>query len=260
MSTSNPNSNQQPVVRNTTKSFNIEGLTIYFDEFIIRDDNQNETNEASSSATSNPAESSYSDELTNTTTATTTTSASLNSTVDLDHSSNCSSSCNAVSSPPKDESPPFTFQLNPDLYLYTNPIICLTFSGMQTIKLTINNMRPSDLILEAAAGSKDAASSLPPNGSNANQLIQQQQRPLLELSAQFGSIKCLLCPRQIHLLIEMFTKLNDYMEEANRAKKALKLLVQKRRYLTRAKYGATDTKFSSLPYSVSFFFNFTRLG
>jgi hypothetical protein len=133
-------------------------------------------------------------------------SESLNSTVDLNDSNATISEASSII--PQDESPPFNFELNSDYYLYTNPIICVTFSGMQAIKLTINNMRPTELILEADA--------------DPNKRIQEQQRPLLELSAQFGSIKCLVCPKQIHLLTDMLTKLSDYVEAANAAKKAMK--------------------------------------
>ena len=56
------------------------------------------------------------------------------------------------------------------------------------------------------------------------ELIRQlQQRPLLELSAQFGSIKCLICPKQINLLTEMVTRLNEYIEAANSNIQTLKL-------------------------------------
>ena len=84
----------------------------------------------------------------------------------------------------------------------------MTFSGVQSIKLTINNLRPSDLILDA---------------EQAELLRQLQQRPLLELSAQFGSIKCLICPKQIHLLTEMVNRLNEYIEAANSNMQTLKL-------------------------------------
>ena len=40
---------------------------------------------------------------------------------------------------PIDESPAFAFELDPDYYLYTNPIILITFSGIQTIKLNYLN-------------------------------------------------------------------------------------------------------------------------
>ena len=130
-----------------------------------------------------------------------------------------SSDVNSFNQSPQDEAPPFNFELDPNYYLYTNPIICLTFSGIQSIKLTINNLTPTDLILEAT----DNAS------FSSDKLNSNQQRPLLELSAQFGSIKCLLCPKQIHLLTEMFTKVNEYIEAANATKKAIKALQHKRR-------------------------------
>lgn len=165
---------------------------------------------------------------------------SLNSTIDLkdstgngsmlDNSSSPNSSSSSTShqqqsasgvapQTPVDESAPFNFDLNADYYLYTNPVIMLTFSGCQTIKLTVNNMKPTDLMMMA----------------DANMLgIKDQQRPFLEVSAQFGAIKSLLCPKQIHLLSDMVTKLTDYVEAANACKKALRLAQQRQRYLRRA--------------------------
>jgi len=112
--------------------------------------------------------------------------------------------------PPQDEASPFNYELNPDVYLYTKPVIFITFTGIQTIKLTINNMRPTDMI-EAASTSESMTKST---------ILSHSQRPLMELNAQFGSIKCLLCPKQIHLLIDMATKLIDYITAANNVKKA----------------------------------------
>lgn len=207
---------QTNLVRNTTKSFNVEGLTIYFDEFIVRDDyeqNNQENMKQSSSSSLGKHDSDLN---------------SLNSTIDLNETSNTTladdpsqlttSLTNPTTQPsPVDESAPFNFELNPDYYLYTNPIIMLTFSGIQSIKLTINNLRPTDLILEAASSGQDFSTKL-------NQQLKDQQRPFLEVNAQFGSIKCLLCPKQIHLLIEMINKLIDYVEAANAAKRAIKKL------------------------------------
>lgn len=93
----------------------------------------------------------------------------------------------------------------------------LTFSGCQSIKLTVNNMKPTDLMM------------LDPNSG-----IKDQQRAFLEVNAQFGAIKSLLCPKQIHLLTEMATKLTDYIEAASVCKKAIRLAQQKQRYLKRA--------------------------
>jgi hypothetical protein len=213
-------------VRNTTKSFNIEGLTIYFDEFIVKDDS-----EINSENFSLKSEKKTSEEQTND------LSRSLNSTIDLTTSSiEVPSSPSSVSETPQlkplDESPPFSYDLNPEYYLYTNPIILITFSGIQTIKLTINNMRPTDLIIEATTSSLSSDSKHHnSNQSGANtagtidsndKLQLQQQRPFLELNAQFGSIKCLMSPKQIHLLTAMFTKLTDYMDAANATRKAFK--------------------------------------
>lgn len=114
-------------------------------------------------------------------------------------------------SKPNDEAPPFNYELNPDIYLYTNPIIFVTFTGIQSIKLTINNMRPTDMIEAAAATTSESMTK--------SMILSQSQRPLMELSAQFGSIKSLLCPKQIHLLIDMVTKLTDYIDAANSIKK-----------------------------------------
>lgn len=91
-------------------------------------------------------------------------------------------------------------------------------SGIQSIKLTVNNLKPTDLIMDA---------------DKFNQHIKDQQRPFLEVNAQFGSIKSLVCPKQIHLLTEMITKINDYIEAATTTKKALQLLKQKQLYLNR---------------------------
>jgi hypothetical protein len=164
--------------------------------------------------------------------------ASLNTTVDLSNTTLSSETSSFNNLSPQDEAPPFNFELDPNYYLYTNPIICLTFSGIQSIKLTINNLTPTDLILEATDNANLSSDKLSSN----------QQRPLLELSAQFGSIKCLLCPKQIHLLTEMFTKLNEYIEAANATKKAIKALQQKRRGNKANKQirGCDKRKFESL--------------
>ena len=160
--------------RNSTKNFSIEGLTIYFDEFIIRD----EPNESKNMCKSDT---------------------SLNSTM----GSNTTLNDESVNSP-VDECPPFNFDLDPSYYLYTNPIIMLTFSGIQTIKLTVNNMRPTDFILES---------------NSAGNQIASQQRPFLEVWAQFGAFKCLLCPRQIHVLGNMVSKLVDYVNSVEKIKR-----------------------------------------
>lgn len=150
-------------------------------------------------------------------------SASLNSTIDLSKdsssSSNTSSLLDQSAQQPVDESPPFNFDLNPDYYLYTNPVIMLTFSGCQSIRLTVNNMKPTDLMIAT--------------GSAADASIKDQQRPFLEVNAQFGAIKSLLCPKQIHLLTDMVTKLVDYVDTANACKRALRLAQQRQRYLRR---------------------------
>ena len=178
-------------------------MTVYFDEFIVKDDT--ELNDATQTKHETTLESSVNNP-----------DASLNATVDLSDPSPSNGSFN-LSPPqqiPQDESPPFTFELDPQYYLYTNPIICLTFSGIQSIKLTVNNLTPTELILESNSGS--------------DKLSSNQQRPLLELSAQFGAIKCLLCPRQIHLLTDMCVKLSEYMEAAEAAKSAVRALQRKR--------------------------------
>ena len=178
-------------------------MTVYFDEFIVKDDT--ELNDATQTQHETTLESSVNNP-----------DASLNATVDLSDPSPSNGSFN-LSPPqqiPQDESPPFTFELDPQYYLYTNPIICLTFSGIQSIKLTVNNLTPTELILESNSGS--------------DKLSSNQQRPLLELSAQFGAIKCLLCPRQIHLLTDMCVKLSEYMEAAEAAKSAVRALQRKR--------------------------------
>ena len=193
---SNNNATPSLNLRNTTKSFNIEGLTVYFDEFIIKDEVDTENLTSLADTTFGPL-----------------SQTDPNEEVNADENTPVK---------PQDESPPFNYELNSEYYLYTNPIIFITFSGIQTIKLTINNMRPSDLIMEAAAAA--AASNLESTGVNSltisTILSQQSQRPLMELNAQFGSIKSLLCPKQIHLLIDMITKLTDYVEAANAIKKA----------------------------------------
>lgn len=74
--------------------------------------------------------------------------------------------------------------------------------------------------------------------------IKDQQRPFLEVNAQFGAIKSLLCPKQIHLLTDMATKLTDYVEAANAYKKALKIALQRQRYLRRT--GKTKGKLGAL--------------
>lgn len=210
------------MLRNTTKSFNIEGLTVYFDEFIMRDDFDSQGSFENKAKKMSESTSTQDETETN----------SLNSTIDLnDANSTISEESNTTvnnTTTPIDECPPFNFELNPDYYLYTNPIIMLTFTGMQSIKLTINNLRPTDMIIEAASSGQDLNTKL-------NQQIKDQQRPFLEVNAQFGSIKCLLCPKQIHLLTEMVNKLNDYIEQANNAKKALKLIQQKRKTLNKSK-------------------------
>ncbi len=215
-------------LRNTTKSFNIEGLTVYFDEFIVKDDSDLNTGEAA-------CYSSMRHEINvNKTEQETELSKSLNSTIELSSSSadqslnDSKSQHQPVPVPPQDESQPFTYDLNPDYYLYTNPIIFITFSGIQSIKLTINNMRPTDLIMEATSSSTAHAGKQQPGSNTAgtidptDKLQLQQQRPFLEMNAQFGSIKCLMSPKQLHLLIDMFTKLNDYIEAANVTRKAFK--------------------------------------
>ena len=190
-------------LRNTTKSFNIEGLTVYFDEFIIKDEVDTENLTSLADTTFGPL-----------------SQIDSNDEVNADDATFAADQTTPVK--PQDESPPFNYELNSEYYLYTNPIIFITFSGIQTIKLTINNMRPSDLIMEAAAAA--AASNLESTGASSlttsTILSQQSQRPLMELNAQFGSIKSLLCPKQIHLLIDMITKLTDYVEAANAIKKA----------------------------------------
>lgn len=231
---------QQSIARNTTKSFNIEGLTVYFDEFIVRDDyDLNENNPANFSNTlagnnnnyNNLASKSSSNMMTKSET-------SLNSTIELSEdsttpensitgsgvgggvgsSSISSSSSSMLSSPspvkpsqPTDEAAPFNFELNSDYYLYSNPIIMLTFGGTQSIKLSVNNLKPMELIMDAGGPSTAA----------------NQQRPSLELSAQFGSIKCLLCPKQIHLLTEMCKKVTDYVDSVAQHKRTLKFIQQR---------------------------------
>ena len=183
---------------NTTKSFNIEGLTVYFDEFIIKDEVvELESRTSFSETTFNSMSHVENDTVTD-------QSTSYN---DETTSDNMRTSFSKL---PNDEAPPFNYELNPDIYLYTNPIIFVTFTGIQSIKLTINNMRPTDMIEAAASTSESMTKSM---------ILSQSQRPLMELSAQFGSIKCLLCPKQIHLLIDMVTKLTDYIEAANAIKK-----------------------------------------
>ena len=205
-------------VRNTTKSFNIEGLTVYFDEFVVRDDYDSNDLDGINRAPTKPQEASIM-----TSSGGGGESASLNSTIDLSKdsssSSNTSSLLDQSAQQPVDESPPFNFDLNPDYYLYTNPVIMLTFSGCQSIRLTVNNMKPTDLMIAA--------------GSAADASIKDQQRPFLEVNAQFGAIKSLLCPKQIHLLTDMVTKLVDYVDTANACKRALRLAQQRQRYLRR---------------------------
>nr|AWV66721.1 autophagy-related protein 2 [Brachionus calyciflorus] len=194
-------------LRNTTKNFNIEGLTIYFDEFIIRDEfDLNEANKNEFDTSLN-----------------TTLNSESNTTIDETTS-------------PVDECPPFNFELDPNNYLYTNPIIMLTFSGIQSIKLTINNMRPTDLILDSL--------------NTVNQHSLNQQRPFLEVSAQFGSVKSLLCPKQIHLLTGMIEKLNDYVESVNNLKREFKNEVLKKKSRLKKPVRGCDKKNSILIDSV----------
>jgi hypothetical protein len=228
----------QPLVRNTTKSFNIEGLTVYFDEFIVRDDYDLQENNPSNFTNSNSnlhtaaGGNSVSDD-----TGLDKSETSLNSTIELSEENDTSTASStsspnaahhqnnpasryankktAVTAAPTDEAAPFNFELNTDYYLYTNPIILITFGGTQSIKLTVNNLKPSEFIMEAASGGAPANNAYGGLGAD-------QQRPLLELSAQFGSIKCLLCPKQIHLLGEMLTKVSDYIESVEQYKRALK--------------------------------------
>jgi hypothetical protein len=254
---SSSNSNQpnqqlhQPLVRNTTKSFNIEGLTVYFDEFIVRDDYDLQENNPTNFTNSNTNIQASNTSLDKSET-------SLNSTIELSEE-NDTSTASSTSSPnaavahqnnpnsnqamnkqaPTDEAAPFNFELNSDYYLYTNPIIMITFGGTQSIKLTVNNLKPTELIMEAASGQNNPHHSL---GAD-------QQRPLLELSAQFGSIKCLLCPKQIHLLGEMLTKVSEYIESVDQYKRTLKYIqlrhqqnsAKKRGYVRGApgKYGSS---------------------
>lgn len=228
-------------VRNTTKSFNIEGLTVYFDEFVVRDDyNLSDGLDGLMRGSSSRTTTTTTTTTNHETTMSSSSETSLNSTIDLKDSNNSSSSMletSSTSSPggqaaatttatPVDESPPFNFDLNPDYYLYTNPVIMLTFSGCQSIKLTVNNMKPTDLMM-SAGNPNDAAANMFVGG------IKDQQRPFLEVNAQFGAIKSLLCPKQIHLLTDMATKLTDYVEAANAYKKALKIAQQRQRYLRR---------------------------
>lgn len=182
---------------NTTKSFNIEGLTIYFDEFIIKDEADAESLTA---AYNEPTQIESGD-----------TEEHQTSLLDSTHSLSSLNNTDSSFSKPQDESPPFNYELNPDYYLYTNPIIFITFSGIQTIKLTINNMKPSDMI-EAAVTANSAEAM--------TKSMTQSQRPLMELSAQFGSIKCLLCPKQVHLMTDMVTKVTDYINDAHAVRKA----------------------------------------
>ncbi len=197
---------------NTTKSFNIEGLTIYFDEFIIKDevDTENLTAAYGEQSTVHSFQSGDAEDQ----------KSLLDSTNSLSSLNNADTSLNK----PQDESPPFNYELNPDYYLYTNPIIFVTFSGTQAIKLTINNMKPSDMIEAAVANAADAMS----------KSMTQSQRPLMELSAQFGSIKCLLCPKQVHLLTDMVVRISDYVGEANAVRKA--------KHLRRLNYLKTSKK------------------
>lgn len=162
---SSMSSSSQPsnVVRNTTKSFNVEGLTIYFDEFVVRDDYDlndleninrpfNRVNQESTRKFEQQTSSSEN---------------SLNSTIDINdsaneslHSMNTLSSANgptssltfntasAAPSKPVDESAPFNFELNPDYYLYTNPIILVTFSGIVYFSIS-NSIRFFFLVLIA---------------------------------------------------------------------------------------------------------------
>nr|AWV66646.1 autophagy-related protein 2 [Brachionus rotundiformis] len=164
-----------PHSRNTTKNFTIEGLTVYFDEFTVRDELV--------------VESSLSNADTDT---------GLNST----HGSNTTLNDDC----PVDECPPFSFDLDPNYYLFTSPILMMTFAGMQSVKLTVNNMRPSDLLLEASPAGYQAAS---------------QQRPFLEVSAQIGSIKCLLCPKQVHMLAATASRLVEYVDRAEAARSSV---------------------------------------
>lgn len=180
---------------NTTKSFNIEGLTIYFDEFIIKDEVDAE---CLTTAYNEQFESAGTDEH-------------QTSLLDSTHSISSLNNTDSSFSKPQDESPPFNYELNPDYYLYTNPIIFITFSGIQTIKLTINNMKPSDMIEAAVAANSAEAMT---------KSMTQSQRPLMELSAQLGSIKCLLCPKQVHLMTDMVTKVTDYINDAHAVRKA----------------------------------------
>ena len=231
---------QQPLARNTTKSFNIEGLTVYFDEFIVRDDydlqENNPTNFTASSSNIQASNASLNKSET-----------SLNSTIELSED-NDTRPASSTSSPtgakvsaastaavPTDEAAPFNFELNSDYYLYTNPIIMITFGGIQSIKLTVNNFKPTELIMDVASGGNSSLSA-------------DQQRPLLELSAQFGSIKCLLCPKQIHLLGEMLTKVSDYVESVNQYKHAVKSIQMRqhgsarKRGNVKGNYGGNTTR------------------
>nr|AWV66695.1 autophagy-related protein 2 [Brachionus koreanus] len=165
--------------RNNSKNFCVEGLTVYFDEFIVRDD---EPYEPSKSETS------------------------LNSTTGSNSTLN--------EEAPVDECPPFNFDLDPNYYLYTSPIIMVTFSGVQSIKLTVNNMRPTDLILD---------------GNSTGNQVASQQRPFLEVSAQFGAIKCFLCPRQIHLFVDMADRLVDYVNSVEEMKRQFRLSMMKKK-------------------------------
>ncbi|RNA33492.1 autophagy-related 2 -like protein, partial [Brachionus plicatilis] len=151
--------------RNTTKNFCVQGLTCYFDEFMVRDDLAECRSEPSVSGT-------------------------------------------------EDECPPFNFDLDPNYYLYTSPVILVTFAGVQSLKLTVNNMRPTDLMLEAASPGNQVAA---------------QQRPFLQVSAQFGAIKCLLCPKQIHLLTDMVNKIVEYMDSVQRMKQEVRMDVMKKK-------------------------------
>lgn len=183
---------------NTTKSFNIEGLTVYFDEFIIKDEVDAENLTAAYNEPTTQIETGVDTE----------DQASL---LDSTHSLSSLNNTDSSFSKPTDEAQPFNYELNPDYYLYTNPVIFITFSGIQTIKLTINNMKPSDMIEAAVAAN---------SGEAMTKSMTQSQRPLMELSAQFGSIKCLLCPKQVHLMTDMVTKVTDYVNDANAVRKA----------------------------------------
>ena len=221
------------VLRNTTKTLNVEGLTIYFDEFILRDE-QDDDDEAEEEDESDDDENEKAE------------AAAADDEVEQQggEASNETSTSQQQQQhqppppPPQDEAAPFNYELPASEYLFTKPVICVTFSGVQSLKLTINNMRPTDLIIEAAHAHQHqqptaAAAAAAANTLGQSKQLNNQQRPMLELSAQLGSVKCLLCPRQIHLLGAMCAKIQRYVDEAEAARLALKRIHYKHQQLRR---------------------------